>query len=534
MTMFSKRTFSILLTMISVGCVVASANNVYVSQNATGLGNGQDCANTKAASYLNNSTYWVSSAPIETQIGPGTVVHLCGTFTGNAGSSALVVRGSGTSAQPITILFEPGAQLNAPYWGGFPMASCPACSGAITVNGFNYITIDGGSGGVIQNTANGTGLPYQHDSLGLYLNGNNIIVRNLAIQNIYANLGASTSATDSGGTNTADIRVDNGSSNISISNSTLLDARAGIWSDTSGTNINYNNNTIADHCWQIVLTGSGSQNVHDNDISDYTNWQYPTGAYHTDGVIAFGDSSVLTPQIYNNYFHGDLGAGSPTGFVFCTYGTAGNGSGSSCTIFNNLFVGTGYSATHDAAIYFHSGSGTNALGPHSIYNNTFSGFQFHIYVETDATIHYTIVNNLFIGGAATYFTEGNSNGYGQLTMDHNDFFGGRSSGPWNWNNSTISTFKAWQAACGCDASSAVGNPNLDASFRPQAGSPAIGVGSALVGLGISALNADKGAQPRGASGPCTPGVSGCWDAGAYSLPLPGFLAPPSGLAARAQ
>ena len=157
--------------------------------------------------------------------------------------------------------------------------------------------------------------------------------------------------------------------------------------------------------------------MHDNDISDYTNWQYPTGTYHTNGVIAFGDSSVITPQIYNNYFHGDLGAGSPTGFVFCTYGTAGNGSGSSCTIFNNLFVGTGFSATNDAAIYFHSGNGTNALGPHSIYNNTFSGFQFQIYVEADPKIFYTIVNNLFVGGSATYFTEGNSNSYGQLTMD---------------------------------------------------------------------------------------------------------------------
>ena len=92
-----------------------------MSQSATGLGNGQDCSNTKAASYFNTSTYWVSSTPIGTQIGPGTVIHICGTFTGNAGSSALVVRGSGTSTQPITILFEPGAQLNAPYWGAFPL-----------------------------------------------------------------------------------------------------------------------------------------------------------------------------------------------------------------------------------------------------------------------------------------------------------------------------------------------------------------------------------------------------------------------------
>ena len=74
------------------------------------------------------------------------------------------------------------------------------------MNGFNYITIDGGSGGIIQNTANGTALQYQHDSLGIFLNGSNIIVRNLTIRNIYANLGSSTSATDSGGVNTANIK----------------------------------------------------------------------------------------------------------------------------------------------------------------------------------------------------------------------------------------------------------------------------------------------------------------------------------------
>lgn len=524
----------ILLVLTSARCVVASANSLYIAQSATGLANGQDCSNTMAASYFNTSANWVSASPLGTQIGPGTVVHICGTFTGTTGASMLTVHGSGSSSSPITIFFEPGAQLNAPYWGGFPGGSCPPCSGAITVNGFNYITIDGGTGGIIQNTANGTGLAFQHDSLGLYLNGSNIIVRNLVIQNIYTNQGSSTSAKDAGGANTADIRVDNGSSAISIYNNTLNNARAGIWSDTSGAEINYNNNVLADHCWQIALNGSGSQNVYNNDISNYTNWQYPTNTYHTDGIIAFGDSSVITPQIYNNYFHGDLGAGSPTGFVFCTYGVPGNGSGSACTIFNNLFIGTGYSANNDAAIYFHSGNGTNALGPHTIYNNTFSGFQFQIYAETDNTMHYTILNNLFIGSSGTYYTQGNSNAFSQLTMDHNAFSGGRANGPWNWGNNTFQSFTAWQTACGCDQDSVVGNPSVDALFRPQAGSVAIGLGMPLGSLGITPLDSDKGGQPRGTSGPCTVGVSGCWDAGAYNLPLAGFVAPPTGLTASSQ
>lgn len=523
-----------MLAVVFGWCAAASANNLYISQNATGLGNGQDCSNAMPASYFNTAAYWVSTTPVGTQIGPGTVVHVCGTFTGAAGASALTVRGSGASGNPITILFEPGAQLNAPYWGGFPNGSCPSCSGAITVNGFNYITIDGGTGGIIQNTGDGTSLTYQHDSLGLYLRGSNLIVRNLVIQNIYANLGSLSSAQDSGGQNTADVLVDNGSTNINIYNNKLTNARAGIWSDTAGANINYNGNTIADHGWQIVLNGSGSPNVYANDISDYTNWQFPTNTYHTDGVIAFGDSSVITPQIYNNYFHGDLGAGSPTGFVFCTYGIQGNGSGSACTIFNNVFIGSGTSATSNAAVYFHSGDGTNALGPHTLYNNTFNGFGFQIYAETDPRINFTIENNIFVGGNSAYFMIGNGNQYGQLTMDHNDFFGGRSFGPWNWNGGTFNKLAAWQAACACDQNSAVGDPTLDALWRPQTGSAAIGLGLPLNGLGIPALNADRNGLPRGTSAACTPGTSGCWDAGANNVPVAGFVAPPTGLTAVAQ
>lgn len=91
----------------------ASATNIYIAQAAAGGANGADCADALPSSYFNNGGNWGSGA---NQIGPGTTVHLCGTITGAPGSTLLTVQGSGASGSPVTILFESGAQLNAPYW----------------------------------------------------------------------------------------------------------------------------------------------------------------------------------------------------------------------------------------------------------------------------------------------------------------------------------------------------------------------------------------------------------------------------------
>ena len=500
-------------------------NDIYLAQNAVGAANGADCADALATSWFNNSGNWGSGT---NQIGPGTTVHLCGAITGAAGSSGLTVQGNGTGGNPITIQFESGSSMSAPYWGG-ASGSCnlgDMCTGAITVNGYNYIVIDGGNSGVIQNTANGTGLANGHSSAGIFLNGSNLTVQNLAIKNIYLNQGSSSSATDSNGMDTADIRIDSGSSNIQINNNTLNNARAGIWADTSGSNVNFYGNTITDHAWHISLNGSGSPNVYENQISDWNNWQYPSSAYHTDGVIAYGDSSVITPSIYSNYMFGDLGAGSPTGFIFCTYGAQGSGSGSACTIFNNLLVGTGYSATNDQGIYLHSGDGSNPLGPHYIYNNTFVGFMYQIYAETDSSIHYTVENNVFVGNGAQWYIQGNNSPLSDLTCDYNIYYGGRSFGPFSWGSVSNGQFSQWQGAFE-DPSGTSANPNLDATYHLSAGSPAIGVGANLSSVGISALmvgqpsvvgvNATSDGAPRSSTDPN-------WPAGAFgsgtAAPLP--------------
>src|ERR1700722_3909463 len=138
-----KLIYAAIFVILTAG--FSAASDIYVAQNAAGGNTGTDCADAHAASWFNSSSNWGSSFG---QIGPGTTVHLCGTFNAPAGSSGyLTFPGSGNSSNPITLLFESGAVLTAPYWGG---------NGAIQASGVSNVTVDGGSNGVIEATANGS------------------------------------------------------------------------------------------------------------------------------------------------------------------------------------------------------------------------------------------------------------------------------------------------------------------------------------------------------------------------------------------
>src|SRR3990167_5448272 len=73
----------------------AASSNIYLSQSAAGSGDGSSCANARAVSFFNSSGNWGTGA---TQIGPGTVVHLCGTIT-----TDLTFQGSGASGSPVVV-----------------------------------------------------------------------------------------------------------------------------------------------------------------------------------------------------------------------------------------------------------------------------------------------------------------------------------------------------------------------------------------------------------------------------------------------
>src|SRR3989344_4604412 len=73
----------------------AASSNIYIAQSAAGSADGSSCANARAVSFFNASGNWGTGA---TQIGPGTVVHLCGTIT-----TYLTFQGSGASGSPVVV-----------------------------------------------------------------------------------------------------------------------------------------------------------------------------------------------------------------------------------------------------------------------------------------------------------------------------------------------------------------------------------------------------------------------------------------------
>ncbi|MGH9512774.1 MAG: hypothetical protein ACRD2U_11635 [Terriglobales bacterium] len=580
MTAFRK--FLVLIGFISfIAATMAfgSASNIYITQNGSPSGN---CAtNVQTPAFFNSASNWGSGA---NQIGPGTTVLLCGTFNVTPGASGFSVLGSGSSGSPLTVLLDAGAVIQSTYLGGTdPFSSgcgpASACRAGIAVFKQNYVTIDGGANGVIQNTANGTNLANHQTSTGVYLSGDHLIVRDLTIQNIYQNAGSSPSATDGAGSGTTDIRVDSASTNIAIYNNTLNSARTGISSGTNGSTgpancpaptgatgvttsslpapsgnwgICYFNNSVSDHDWSILTAGQGTVNIYGNEIGDigtlpgWLNWQFPTSAYHQDGIFIWGTSGneVVTANVYNNYIHGDLGQGSPSGLIYCASAEDGV-SGCALTAFNNVIVQTASAqwpndAANDQLVAVDLSASVGSMGPIVLYNNTFVAGAYAIEIYTAAggkNAAFTLRNNIF-NGSGTYLNQTDAGAPIASMMASNNLYYQSTSNTynaWSYQGANIGSLAAWQTACHCDTSpSTVANPNLQSDLTPASGSPAIGRGSNLSSLSLAPLGMDKNAVTRGVPS-CSPavGIAGCWDVGAYQASN-GAIQPPANLAASVQ
>jgi hypothetical protein len=510
----------IFLSLVSAGCAFGSAANVYITPNGSPTGN---CtSNVQTPAFVTTSGNWGSGS---TQIGPGTTVLFCGTFTLPVGGSLASFLGSGNSSNPVTFKLDSNAIIQSPAMGS-------ASAGAFNCSGKSYVTVDGGSNGIIQNTANGTGLANHKASQGLYfVNCTNVVVKNLTVQKIYANAGSSKSASDTNGQNTADIFFDEGDSTGSqVFNNTLNNARSGILicfdGGSDASNLLIYGNTISDHGWGVFIGADNSRStatgivIHDNNISNWTNWQFPYSEYHTDGLILFNDVSggaYQTYSIYNNYFSGSLGAGSPTGYIAC-------GRMSTCSIFNNLMVDTG-SNVCDGYIWLYTPNGADF-----VYNNTLVG-------SGNGGVAVTLGDDAGLGGGTTsnltvennIFTNINIalHDYRSLTADvaasdNNLLYATGGGAPtMATNDSNVISFAKWQTS-GYDTNSSTSNPNLTGSYHLNSGSPAVGLGANLTHLDISPLDLDMAGVHR-SSPPAT------WDAGVYAASS--GIAPPTGLTA---
>jgi len=470
----------------------------------------------------------------------GDISYICGTITASAGGNVLTVPSSGSSGNPISIIFDTGAILQATYFSG--------TNGAIRINGKSYIVIDGSDtgtacgrqnnatvtcNGIIQNTANGTSLANQQASFGVVISGctPGCVVKNLNIKNIYVNQGTAPSGSDSAGSATAGVELTGSNTGLQVINNIITTVSIGIQEDYGSNTSNskvFNHNVISDMHWGINDgAGNGNSDISTgndfsyNEITNWTNWTCPangpgctdkTDTFHTDGMIVYNFSSTVSTfsaTMHDNYIHGDLGNGSPTAFIYCA-------QNASCVMYNNLGISTS-SATMSGLFWLDTNKCSDTM-----YNNTISGVN-----SNDIGITFGTSTCQLVGDQGKNIIENNIvinvgqglHDYGVLvndvgTSDHNVWRTPGGGAPnFNTSDSTSLSFATWQGD-GFDANSSTSSPNLNGSYVPQPSSSAIGRGANLNSLLSGVLNTDFYGITRG-GGSCTPtvNVSGCWDSG---------------------
>ncbi len=496
----------------------SSATNIYITPN--GQAQGVCTTNPQTPAWFNSSANWGSGA---SQIGPGTTVYLCGTFTGTAGQQLLTVQGSGSSGSPITIQFDTGTVLTAPYWSN---------SGAIVASNVSWITIDGGSNGTIQNTADGSALTYQQPSAAINaLPCSNCEFRHLIISNLYVHSGTGCEIDQ-----TQVNAVKFSGQNVLVHDNTIHDVGWSIWDDYGNNDTNHQvyNNDVSHSDHTLIFAGNGLTGVnlgakfYNNHIHDFSTWDTASNCYHHDGLHAYGstNSPALTLYFYNNQCDGVLG----NNFNACLFveGTGsgtpwtGSSSGSTYYAFNNVFVTNNSHAAIEAAL----GNGDLFTNNTVVCSDALSG---DISYNAGSSTANLFQNNAEQG--CGYFMMWNSFGVTTLAtdVDHNAYANGQGYNAYNYTDKGIDTssFTTWQSQCGCD-SHAVYNAsslNLNAStYAPNSGSPVIGAGVNLTNLcsgNLAPLCSDKAGTARPASGN--------WDDGAYQFGTPPPA--PTGLAA---
>lgn len=530
---FVSRFSGKLLPILAMGCCLAGiahaqAANVYVTQDGSSTGSCTASPLLSAAQFNTAGSWGTGSS----QIGPGTTVHLCGTFTGAAGAGMLSVKGSGISGHPITIQFESGTVFQSPYWS--------SGTGAIDMNGDSYIVLDGGKNGLIENTLNGSPgakcpggtCQYQQSSTAIQSTPcSGCEIKNMTIADLYVH----TQCEASSGCDKALVAfsyvsaVVYSGTNFTADNNVIHDTGAGFYGrPASGTVVQsfYDNDIYhVDHgcfCGGQAVGQTSTLWFYGNHIHDQMNWDTGTAdAYHHDGLHAYsGGKGVLTTlYMFNNLFDGDEGQCCITSWAFLQTAVT------NAYIFNNVFVQT--ISVPNGAVSFDPGNVTVYPGSYYFYNNTFlstagtgnrapaifsegsnSGDGLSVVVKGNAFSGY----NSFISlGAAVVSFEGDNNVYA------NESGGGNSY--WHWNTVSAKNFATWQSGCGCDSqglSNLSGSLGVSGEGAPQSGSMVLGKGANLISLATAAL--DPLASDTSAGNTRTPVVrptTGSWDAGAY-------------------
>lgn len=524
------------------------AADYYVAQTAAGSANGSSCANAYAYTWFNTEGNYAA----------GDTIHLCGTI-----SNPLTVQESGTSANPLKIVFETGAKISMPVCpggGGFPDQGC------LATNGQSNLIIDGSPNdtpcgyvngtvvpcnGVIENTLNGTSggtcpggtCTSQSTSIGLAApNCPGCEIKNLEIQNIYVR----TSKTDTAADPFYEACATISGKGISFHNNICHHSSGGVidsWLN-GDTNVQFYDNYEYSNSHNFVLSEKGSGTTmgsiyyHDNYVNQGSTWDngLSGGAddgYHESAIHGWGDQggpngattgTVTAFYIYNNKFT-NPGNWMSDWILLSQDPDAWTDASGTAYIFNNVMSGSG--------IGIANGTG------HVIANNTLLQTGINIVKARGLTIE-----NNYIGGNGTYQSAGGPT-YDQSStpyaIDYNLYANTWNNNMWDCVSGGSNTWYssnnlASYLGAGCTGSPeqnsvndtcAWGGPCTSANEGgvdqttgiPSSGSDVIGKGINLTSLGITALNSDKNGTARPATGN--------WDIGAYQYT--GALPVPSGL-----
>jgi hypothetical protein len=437
----------------------------------------------------------------------------------------LAVRANGTSTSPITIKFETNAVLTAPYWSFL---------GAINVNGRSYIVIDGGTNGLIKNTANGTGRGNAQDSRAIYAPScTSCTVKNLTVADMYVHTVVSDTAVRQTAVNCV---LWNNSNNMTITHVTCHDTGWAFAGYGNNFTLSYSHMYNIDHGLAFGAAGTTSGfSIHDNHIHDYVKWDTTANAYHHDGLHIWGQNGgvVTNGAIYNNVFDGDSGQ-NITAHIYL------QDSIRNVSVYNNVFLVPSNRTMQTLWFQGITTAGVLPGGPatgNSAYNN-FIRAGGHIHgssILANAQNNFTAINNIMLGGNTDISIQGggslssagiNNNIYEDLLVDAGSY------NSFTYQGHSYRDLGSWQAVCHCDSRSKLAPASkINASSLGQilSGSVAVSAAANLLNISsgnLSALSKDK----VGAVRP----QSGSWDAGAYkfgSVPLPSS---PAGLSATVQ
>jgi hypothetical protein len=515
-----KKVFSPSFFVAIFGCLVffgaaqsASAKDLYVANSSQGSNSGANCANARSVDWFSSSSSWGGAAG---NILPGDTVHLCGTI-----DRQIIVAGSGSAGQPVTILFEPGAKYSAGYIAKFDIV------------GKEYIVVDGGMDGVIEATDNGEGLTYTHAQEAMRIrSSSNIEVKNLKIDNVYQKIPGSA---DTAGLYSEGIYIatESSSSNISIHDCVIEDVATGINLQIDMANIHFTGVELANN--MIMRTNRGISvwltnglsntidqlKIHHNTIQDGYVWQ-------GDGSQGFGiriydqSSGSETANSFedlriNNNTIGSTGEehlGTETAYWMRIEADNLNNA----LIFNNVFLASDLSYPSGSGSLFFLRYADNV----KFFNNTLVG---RLSVDRGATLWdaagFEMKNNIFsdittpiqIFGSSSFSSGGSDYNVYQLSYP--------SQSSYCYNDYTCYFLSEWQENFGLDQHSFeineyTGELDLNSQARPNVSSPVINMG-----LDLSQYfdyDRDDAHRPQGAG----------WDMGAFEYIFSDFdLDPPA-------